>query len=95
MSKPHTFDPADITAAKTIVSNPSNYAGDAQLRLDAYATLVEARGGVFRAENIPQMMQVETKPGPERSELTRAIERAQPAIRAAAARARGFGGDAA
>ena len=66
-----------------------------QARFAAYATLVEARGGVFRSENIPQMMPAEVKPDPERSELARAIERAQPAIRAAAARVRGFGGDAA
>ncbi|MBU3000793.1 hypothetical protein KO491_13195 [Roseovarius nubinhibens] len=91
----HTLDSNSIAAAKTVVGKPSLYAGHAQLRLDAYATLVKARGGVFRAENIPQMMPVETKPDPERSELNRAIERAQPAIRAAAARVRGFGGDAA
>ncbi|MBU3000430.1 hypothetical protein KO491_11350 [Roseovarius nubinhibens] len=84
-----------LSPAKAIINNPSAYTGHAQLRLDAYATLVEARGGVFRSENIPQMMPAETKPDPERSELTRAIERAQPAIRAAAARVRGFGGDAA
>ena len=84
-----------LAAAKTIVSNPSDYAGHAQLRLDAYAALVTARGGVFRAENIPQMMPVEAAPDPERSELARAINRAQPAIKAAADRLRGRGGDAA
>lgn len=91
----HIFNDKGIAAAKTVVGKPSLYAGHAQLRLEAYATLVKARGGVFRSENIPQMMSAEVKPDLERSELARAIERAQPAIRAAAARVRGFGGDAA
>ena len=91
----HTLDSNSIAAAKTVISKPSLYAGQTHLRFAAYAILVEARGGVFRSENIPRMMPAEVEPDPERSELARAIERAQPAIRAAAARVRGFGGDAA
>ena len=84
-----------LPAAQEIVGNPYIYPDFEQIRFHAYATLVKARGGVFRSENIPQMMPAEVKPEPERSELARAIERAQPAIRAAAARLRGFDGDAA
>lgn len=95
MSKLRIFDIPSLNAAWNIVSNPEEYAGQDELRLQAYAALVKSRGGRFRPENIPQLMLRVTAPTAEQSDLARALERAQPAIKAAVRRLPNQGGDAA